>query len=260
VEIKPLAGLTHTVRIVLWVDVTLAALLAVRSTVFFLYIAGLAQGSRRFAFGGAVADFTRPFLQLDVLFSLVVMILFLVWIHRVSTNLQALSGEKLEFTPGWAVGWFFVPFANLVQPYRVLRDLWRVSHRGKHDPAVVVVGWWWGLWLLGYVLSISAVLAAPRIASPTTALLYVSLLLGAAIAAFGGQLVRLALVGGIAAGYTDTIVEPADGVAPAAPTALAKAPAGWHVDPLSRNALRYWDGAVWTPSVFDDGTQGQDPL
>lgn len=260
-EVKPLAGLTHTVRVLLWVDVCLSALFAVRSTLFFLYVAGLAQGSRRFAFGGAVADSTRPFLGVDTLFVLAVMIFFLVWIHRVSTNLHALSGEKLEFTPGWAVGWFFVPLANLVQPYRVLRELWRVSRRGKHDQAAAVVGWWWGLWLLGYVLSMSAVLTAPRIASPTTALLYVSLLLGAAIAAFGGQLVRLALVQGIAAGYADSIVEPAAGVAPSAPAvAVATAGAGWHLDPLGRHALRYWDGAAWTASVFDDGAHGQDPL
>ena len=33
----------------------------------------------------------------------------------------------LRYTPGWAVGWLFVPFANLVVPYFVFTEIWRNS-------------------------------------------------------------------------------------------------------------------------------------
>lgn len=58
---------------------------------------------------------------------------FLVWLHRASKNLPALGNpkSKIEFTPGWAVGWFFVPLANLVMPYRAVREVWE-----KSDPAI----------------------------------------------------------------------------------------------------------------------------
>lgn len=36
--------------------------------------------------------------------------------------------------------------------------------------------------------------------------------------------------------------------------------AAWHPDPTGRHQLRYWDGAVWTAWVADDGVQGEDPL
>jgi len=44
---------------------------------------------------------------------------FLVWFHRVDKNLSALGGRDLKYTPGWAMGGFFVPFLNLVRPSQV---------------------------------------------------------------------------------------------------------------------------------------------
>jgi uncharacterized protein YxjI len=34
----------------------------------------------------------------------------------------------------------------------------------------------------------------------------------------------------------------------------------WYPDPTGRHQLRYWDGAVWTDHVADDGTAGNDPV
>src|SRR5918997_5039842 len=79
---------------------------------------------------------------------------FLLWLHRASKNLRALGNpsQRIEFTPGWAVGWFFIPFANLVMPYKAVREVWE-----KSDPAVrtgddfmfagpssapLLLGWW----------------------------------------------------------------------------------------------------------------------
>ena len=89
---------------------------------------------------------------------------FLVWLHRASRNVPALGNpkSKVEFTPGWAVGWFFIPFANLVMPYRAVREVWE-----KSDPAVrtqqdvmftppssggLLLGWWVA-WVASNVLS-----------------------------------------------------------------------------------------------------------
>ena len=37
-------------------------------------------------------------------------------------------------------------------------------------------------------------------------------------------------------------------------------PAGWLPDPAGRHETRYWDGAVWTPSVSDNGVTSDDPV
>lgn len=73
-------------------------------------------------------------------------IVFAVWLYRMNSNLRQFVAHKMEFTPGWAVGWYLIPIANLVLPYRSMRELWRASHHSwKADPAIL--RWWWGLWL-----------------------------------------------------------------------------------------------------------------
>lgn len=59
---------------------------------------------------------------------------FLAFTHRVSANLRHLGIEGQHFSPGWAAGWFLVPVANLVQPWRVYRELW-VDSRAPADSA-----------------------------------------------------------------------------------------------------------------------------
>lgn len=70
------------------------------------------------------------------------------WIHRAHKNLFTAGVGGLEFTPAWSIGWFAVPFANLVMPYRAMRELWRRCLAGAGSP----VGFWWGAYLLGNIL------------------------------------------------------------------------------------------------------------
>jgi Domain of unknown function (DUF4328) len=82
-------------------------------------------------------------------------IVWCVWQHRAQRNAIELAYGKLEFTPGWAVGWWFVPFANLVKPFQTVRELWKASHGGHNGQVVAtwsVIGWWWALWLIASVL------------------------------------------------------------------------------------------------------------
>ncbi len=66
--------------------------------------------------------------------------------HR---NAQTLS-TGMEVRPGWAVGWFFIPFASLYKPFQGLDQTWRVSidptrWRGLDTPSLL--RWWWGFHL-----------------------------------------------------------------------------------------------------------------
>ena len=89
-------------------------------------------------------------------------VLFLVWLHRIVANGPALGGKGLRFTPGWAVGWWFVPFANFVRPYQVVSEGWRTANAPAMESTRDTRSWvklpmmvplWWGLWLLGWFLS-----------------------------------------------------------------------------------------------------------
>jgi hypothetical protein len=59
---------------------------------------------------------------------LATVVIFLVWVNRAYKNLIAFDISPLEFSPGWAVGWWFIPFANLWVPFKVMRELWNASN------------------------------------------------------------------------------------------------------------------------------------
>jgi ABC-type Fe3+ transport system permease subunit len=87
---------------------------------------------------------------------LVTAVVFIVWMWRAAKNNEALGRVNPRFGPGWSIGGWFIPIANLVIPILILQDLWRGS-----DPTVVrgdpgwrtgrrsaLMGWWWGFWVL----------------------------------------------------------------------------------------------------------------
>ncbi|WP_144122930.1 DUF4328 domain-containing protein [Catellatospora sichuanensis] len=73
---------------------------------------------------------------------------FIIWLHRARRNAERLGGAPV-WAPGWAVGGWFVPAANLVIPYLVVRDVQRAGGHGAH-PAPV--GRWWASVLLAVLL------------------------------------------------------------------------------------------------------------
>lgn len=71
---------------------------------------------------------------------IVTAITWLAWQSRSVDNIDALGVGPSEFTPRWSIGWWFIPFANIVMPYRVHRDLQRryqVAFAGG-----LVLAWW----------------------------------------------------------------------------------------------------------------------
>jgi hypothetical protein len=82
-------------------------------------------------------------------------IFFLKWIHRANFNCRGFGAQNMMFTPGWAVGWYFIPFMNLVRPFQVMKEIWQVSQNPRAWQTVAgspLLGWWWGLWIANGVL------------------------------------------------------------------------------------------------------------
>jgi hypothetical protein len=73
--------------------------------------------------------------------------LFLVWFHRAATSTRTLGRTGLSISPGWCVGWFFVPLANFYMPYKAMSELAAAldpRDTGK-APGIVLV--WWVLFV-----------------------------------------------------------------------------------------------------------------
>jgi Domain of unknown function (DUF4328) len=95
----------------------------------------------------------------EVLVRLALVVLFIIWFWRAAKNNQALGRLNPRFRPGWAIGCWFVPLANLVLPVLVAQELWKGSEstrpRGdpawREEPSSPLVWSWWGLYLAGGV-------------------------------------------------------------------------------------------------------------
>jgi len=83
-------------------------------------------------------------------------ITFLVWTYRANSSLHRLGTEGMKFTPGWSVGWYFIPFVNLWKPFHAMQEIWTASKYSSSDwkdkPASPLVGLWWALWLASAIL------------------------------------------------------------------------------------------------------------
>jgi len=95
-------------------------------------------------------------------------IFFLVWVHRAARNVQTLGRPGLHLTPGWCVGWFFVPVASLVMPYRALSQIWHASDPGiglgiQFWRTTPLLPLWWGTYLASSLLTRSSALFASNL-------------------------------------------------------------------------------------------------
>lgn len=85
-------------------------------------------------------------------------IVFLMWLYRVSNNVVAFGKRTLN-SPGWAVGSFFVPIMNLFVPYQSVKDIWSKSEPTGADltsysfspPGYFPL--WWGFWIASNIAS-----------------------------------------------------------------------------------------------------------
>ena len=82
-------------------------------------------------------------------------ILVSMWTYRAMKNLHIVGAVAATMSPGWAVGWYFIPFANLWKPFEGMLQIWRESHRlaGRPEKVAAYVGWWWATWIVSNILA-----------------------------------------------------------------------------------------------------------
>jgi hypothetical protein len=104
-------------------------------------------------------DFVRGASVFYGLTYVVIAALFIIWMFRAAKNNEALDRPGARFGPGWSIGAWFIPFANLVIPVLIMQDLWRgatpKTPRGDPDWRRAAGSWlvalWWTAWILSVV-------------------------------------------------------------------------------------------------------------
>ena len=75
----------------------------------------------------------------------------LAWLSRSVENVPPLGGGTPRLSPRWAIGWWFVPIANLWKPYGIVRDLWtRLATPARRRGSGVLTAWW-VLWVVSAI-------------------------------------------------------------------------------------------------------------
>lgn len=139
--------------------IAVAAFSVVSNLLQISFLSGVAEGVGASQEAAEMNDLRQGavwLIQLAVRLALVVA--FILWLHRASKNLTALGNPRtrIEYTPGWAVGSFFIPFANLYMPYRAVGEVWVKSEPPVREegglafaprPSTSPVLAWWITWL-----------------------------------------------------------------------------------------------------------------
>ncbi|HWN11217.1 MAG TPA: DUF4328 domain-containing protein [Pyrinomonadaceae bacterium] len=86
---------------------------------------------------------------------LATIVAFLMWLYRSYENLPSFEvrTSNIQYSSGWAVGSFFVPFVNLVVPYRAVKELWsksvpKAAEMFSEPGPPVFFPLWWATWLI----------------------------------------------------------------------------------------------------------------
>ena len=146
------ATLTKTLCLLLWISLAMAVISTGHSGISIM----TNQPPRAETDPISLRDIIELLLGLlNLVIFITTVVFFCMWTHRANRNARALGATHLQFTPGWAVGWFFIPIANLWKPRQVMREIWHASHNpqaGPDETTPTVVSNWWTLWLLTNIL------------------------------------------------------------------------------------------------------------
>ena len=153
-------GIADMVRVALVVNAVVSLLVTVFAIQYLFALDGVSSGGL-----GAVGDIQSAASRLDVGDGITFWAWFLcgaffiVWTHRMYSNVRPLGAAGLRFKTGWAIaGWLVPPFA-LWRPKQILNDAWRASDRALPadarreewggGPTPFLITAWWVLWVVG---------------------------------------------------------------------------------------------------------------
>lgn len=91
---------------------------------------------------------------LSILIFIITVVFWCIWVHRVSSNAHSLGAQGMSFSPGWSVGYYFIPILCVWKPYQAMVEIWKAS-AGPSDwqsrDAGAVVHLWWTFGILSSI-------------------------------------------------------------------------------------------------------------
>ncbi len=154
-KFRDLSGLATALKALLGVYMAIAAIGLWSGWLEIELLQRVANGAVISETEAAASDARQALLgYLYLLIFVVTAVIFLRWTYLSKRNVRFLGADALEFTPGWAVGWYFIPIATLWKPYQALKETFKASHpdfteNWRQAPHPSIMPLWWTLWILG---------------------------------------------------------------------------------------------------------------
>ncbi|MCA9021107.1 MAG: DUF4328 domain-containing protein, partial [Planctomycetaceae bacterium] len=79
-------------------------------------------------------------------FSIVLGILFLMWVYRMCRNAHCVGDGKPTVSPSWAAGVYLIPVLNMWKPYLIMKEIYEAFRQRPSDSKVLPL--WWTAWVL----------------------------------------------------------------------------------------------------------------
>lgn len=123
------------------------------------------QYSQAGVYSRSLADICEVFMSITYYLSIALFIIsaytFILWFRRAYYNLKFFTGPT-EMGDGWAAGSWFIPIANWIIPYQIMKELYKktdkyllLSESEKYIESrlkISLVNWWWTLWIIITIL------------------------------------------------------------------------------------------------------------
>ena len=149
-------NLTNWVRYMLYAQI-LIAVVSIFSNVLEYQLLSKYQNGFYISQEQAIADGEEND-QRQLLVGVIYFIVFIVsgffilrWIHRANYNARQLGAENMKFSPGWSIGYYFIPILTLWKPYQAMKEIWKASKEpsdwtSQSESNILTL--WWLLWLI----------------------------------------------------------------------------------------------------------------
>lgn len=116
-----------------------------------------AYGSQELATAAAESNDNRQMVIALSQFTVAIatIVLFARWIYRANFNVRQLGAQGLHFTPGWSIGYYFIPILMLWKPYQAMKEIWQASKNPASWTSVergAILPWWWFFFLVSGML------------------------------------------------------------------------------------------------------------
>jgi hypothetical protein len=88
-------------------------------------------------------------------------IFFVIWFYRAYRNIVRAGMGDLRFSPGWAIGGWFIPIFSYFRQKQIANDIWKASEgvatvgpAARHTVRLPsTLNWWWGLWIFSGLIT-----------------------------------------------------------------------------------------------------------